>query len=698
MYRLHLQAVDSQLATPAELGMAGIEPRQIPSSADGTPWQLTRHQVATVRTLRVGNAQVIINQAMTGDGKTLAGRFPLLNDGVKTFAMYPTNALAYDQTQGFDDLMAYWTPPKWENRLPRKRIVSAREIDDFASASESDASRHKELELMMRRQDYILTNPDIFHLIMNFSYKQQGEAGDVMPTFVANRFQLYIFDEFHLFGIEQTASVMIAMLLLRRLGDQRKPPRFLFLSATPQKMLTALADRVGLAYETPIEGSYQHGLAQTPPGYRRILQAAKLSLYTGRLEEWVAVHFEDTIKPFFMDNRPAAKGVIIANSVATAHRVYTYLKPLCQQVGIDVGINTGLTPKDDRSTRFDLLVATSTVDVGVDFKINFLVFESRDAASHIQRLGRLGRHTHDADGHRFQTYEAHALLSPWVVEGLAQDFADGSPVSREEYRLKLEDYFPARQQFVHYIQHWAGIQAGKVLHELRRNEVYTQYRQIREVLDEEFRTLFGKSVRRYVTLTKDGAKEIVRTVSAFRGGSPFTALIQDPETDSQQIVSYSLMSLLRRAELHAVEVDDLLHEAGRRGQNVAALNKTKPLAAYRLIGWRDDYRSITVHLDAELPEERCETVIEQNRFTIDCPGIPGLQRLNDTLYKRVLVAFVITDKDPFHVRRILKLGMDTDLFDFTANGGVRGTIVFGRDALLIESVFRQRKKQGGIIW
>ena len=699
MLRLHLQAVDSQLATSAELEAAGIDRQQIPTGADGTVWQLTRHQVATVRALREGNAPLIINRAMTGDGKTLAGRFPLLSDGWKTFAMYPTNALAYDQYQGFDDLLTHWVPPRWKANPLRKRIISAREIDDFASASQIDASRRKELEQMMRKQDYILTNPDIFHLIMNFAYKQQGEAGDVMPTFVANRFQLYIFDEFHLFGIEQTASVMIAMLLLRRLTNQNNPPRFLFLSATPQRILTMLADRVGLPYESPIEGSYQHGQSQPPPGHRRILQATSLALYPGRLEEWIETHFEDTIKPFFMENRPAAKGVIIANSVATAHRVHAYLKPLCQQVGIDAGINTGLTPKVDRSTTFDLLVATSTVDVGVDFKINFLVFESRDAASHTQRLGRLGRHTHDADGNHFQTYEAHALLPPWVVEGLAQNFADGSLISREEYQPKLEDCFPARQQFTHYIQNWAGIQAGKVLHELRQNEVHTQYRQIREILEQEFKTLFGgHSVNKYFTLTRERVHDIVRTASAFRGGSPFTALIQDPETGSQEIVSYSLMTLLRRAQLHAVSVDDLLREAGRRGQNVAALSKTEPLAAYQLVGWCDDYRRMTIHLDAQLPDVRCETVIEQNRFIIDCPGIPGLQRLNDTLYQRTLVAFIITDKDPFHVRRILNLNMETELFDFSANGGVSGTVIFGRDALLIESVFRQRKKQGGIIW
>jgi len=39
-------------------------------------------------------------------------------------------------------------------------------------------------------------------------------------------------------------------------------------------------------------------------------------------------------------------------------------------------------------TSSDLVLGTSTIDVGVDFKINFLIFESESAGSFIQRLGR----------------------------------------------------------------------------------------------------------------------------------------------------------------------------------------------------------------------------------------------------------------------------------------------------------------------
>jgi CRISPR-associated endonuclease/helicase Cas3 len=692
MYKLHLQAVDSRNATQDELDAAGIDASQIPEG-----WKLAAHQAETVRALRFGDVPIIINQAMTGDGKTLSGWFQLLSQKWRSFAMYPTNALAHDQKQGFDDLMRVWKPPNWNGKIPKEKLISAYEIDQHSFGVNFKVSRKDDIEALMRHKDYILTNPDIFHLIMNFTYKQQGEASDFLPTFVVNLFRLYIFDEFHLFGIEQTAAVMIAMLLIKQLEPQAEARKFLFLSATPQNQLRQLATRVNLDIANPINGVYEHGRPQISDGYRRILRAADLSLYSGDLEEWVKEHFEDIIKPFFLNHKDAATGLIIANSVATAHRIHAYLKPLCQGF-INVEINTGLTPKADKTDKFNLLVATSTVDVGVDFKINFLVFESRDAASHTQRLGRLGRHEKDKHGNLFQTYEAHALLPMWVIEGLMQKYAEEDTVSREEYKKTVEEYYAPQQQFADYVHRWAGVQAGKLLKELRDNSIYTQYQRSHERLEKHFKALFGKSVKKYFALAKEGSKEIIQAVSSFRGGSPFMALIQDPETDSKQIVSYNLMSLLRRADLQAVPIESLLKEAKKHNRNIESLEKTEPLAAYRLLGWRDDYRDIIIKLDTELPSEKYETVIEQNRFCLDCAGIPELQALNENLYDRILVAFVIPNKDPHLVRRLLRLGFQTELFDFSGSGALQGTIVFGRDALLVDSVLRRGKAQDAFIW
>lgn len=59
-------------------------------------WRLSKHQVETYRALTDRDGpDVVINTAMTGDGKSLAGQLPSLVRGWKQslFAMYPTNEL-----------------------------------------------------------------------------------------------------------------------------------------------------------------------------------------------------------------------------------------------------------------------------------------------------------------------------------------------------------------------------------------------------------------------------------------------------------------------------------------------------------------------------------------------------------------------------------------------------------------------------
>lgn len=190
MYRLVLKAVDSRNATDEELEAARIDESQIPKDENGKAWAIAAHQAATVKSLRLGSAPIIINQAMTGDGKTMAGRFQLLSQQWRSFAMYPTNELAHDQVQSFDELMDYWIPPVWGKR-PDRRLINAQEIDEF-SFGDGTPKRMSAIKGMLR-EDYVLSNPDVFHLIMSFAYQQAGVTGDFLPTYVAERFSALYF-------------------------------------------------------------------------------------------------------------------------------------------------------------------------------------------------------------------------------------------------------------------------------------------------------------------------------------------------------------------------------------------------------------------------------------------------------------------------------------------------------------------------
>lgn len=687
MHTIRLKAADSRIATAEELDEAKIAPEHYPKG-----WrQIMAHQAATVRALRFGTAPIIINQAMTGDGKSFAGQFMLFNEANwRTFIMYPTNELAADQNRSLQKLLADWTPLQG---LPDIQPVNAAKIDQIQTRLES--SRMEALDELVPG-DLLLTNPDIFHLIMQFAYTQYGTTPDWMLGKVSRRYRLFVFDEFHLFGAAQSAAVMIALLLIKTITAPERPSRFLFLSATPQRTLETLAAKAELPIEI-ISGSYCATDGSLPPedGWRRILQSVELTLHEGRLEEWVREHLEDVILAFFKHHRPGAKGVIIANSVATAHRIYDLLLPVGQTNGIRVEANTGLIPPSQRGRDFDLLVATSTVDVGVDFRINLLIFESPDANTHFQRLGRLGRHEQDNQGNTFERFEAHALLPEWVIKSVMDKFPVGASVSRKDYEDVVRAAMTEPQQFELYPRKWAGIQAGHVLSQLRIPVIRSQYEAYTPVLRDVYWKLFGGSLNRFRAV-RDEQPTIFDAVRSFRGSSSFTALVLDvsPLRETSEVQSYNLVSLLLRGDLEAVEIDDLLQLAINQGKDVRTLKRGNPLAAYKLRGWRDKAREISIVYGQELPAER-EVVTECQSIRLHVPdnaGV-GLAKLNDKLSARTLATFFIPNQDHYTVRRMLKLGMQIELFAFTSLDNVQGCVAFGQDALLLDSAWRRQKNR-----
>ncbi len=111
---------------------------------------------------------------------------------------------------------------------------------------------------------------------------------------------------------------------------------------------------------------------------------------------------------------PGSKGAIILNSIAAVKRLTVFFQEIFKPYKLTVGENTGLSGKGikEQSLMADLVIGTSTIDVGVDFKINFLIFESSDAGNFIQRLGRLGRHEgYEKNGQiiKFEKFTAFAL-------------------------------------------------------------------------------------------------------------------------------------------------------------------------------------------------------------------------------------------------------------------------------------------------
>src|SRR2546421_4226342 len=167
------------------------------------------------------------------------------------------------------------------------------------------------------------------------------------------------------------------------------------------------------------------------------------------METWVEEHLEEMLA--FFHHYPGSKAAILVYSVATARRLYARLFDFFEkQHGISVGENTGLTNRPERRAALEkqILVGTSTVDIGIDFRINYLVFEASNAGSFLQRFGRLGRH----EG--FKAYRAYGLIPRFVLERLQKALGAGGMIDRERFNEAVREAFPAEAEFKSYTKRW----------------------------------------------------------------------------------------------------------------------------------------------------------------------------------------------------------------------------------------------------
>ncbi len=687
-HQILLQAIDSLYATVPEVESAGITASQLPSEIT----QLMSHQIKTLNLLRDESVDIVINEAMTGDGKTLAAQlYPLLTPDTPALFMYPTNELISDQKMGLEKRLRVW--PRQSFHPPNGLELYTLNADELDKLETSMSLGRADVISTPLKRDLVLTNPDIFHLLMQSQYFKPGEAPDQLLNFISGRFRLFVFDEFHLFSTPQVAAVMTAILLLRALSHHR--PRFLFLSATPQNLLKAFATQIGLNVQH-VEGAYVQASADTPTPseYRRILQAVDLHLWSSNtLEDWMNNHV-DIIRDFYKRQRPqGAKGVIIANSIATAHRLYEQLKCKLADDGITVGLNTGMIGFEERriSREADLIIGTSTIDVGVDFQINLLIFESTDAASHMQRLGRLGRHTSDNAGNPFTHYEAHAMLPSWIIAKVAEKIPNGETANRLDYANQIENAFSRKHTFNGYVKDWAGLQAAHVLSVLETDVIKNNYRKVVEELQSRYATLYGKSFRqRYYAMVKnDEERLLLNEAKSFRGDSLFTALVIDVSRGNSEPRAYNLLTLLRHGNIEELDLENVLNNLDEHQRHT--LQRQKPLAAYRLRGWLPKPLRIRFHLGHRIedwPNEDFGTARVQKGFSIKADGADGLYQLNKKIKDLQFVVTLVRNQKPEALRRRLRLDWQLALYEFESHDNLDGCVAFGRDALLLHTALK----------
>ncbi|MBM3236072.1 type I-D CRISPR-associated helicase Cas3' [Candidatus Poribacteria bacterium] len=662
------------------------------------PILLRQHQSETLSAIMNSDADVVFNTAMTGDGKSLAAYLPVLLYDQAILAMYPTNELISDQQRQIENYQELF-----KTKIPQDMMYSDRLYElraDFDLRSQGKA-----VDQLTWTNPILLTNPDIFNLIANFKYLRENQNPDALLHRVIERYDLFLFDEFHIYSATEVVSVLTSLLYV--LEQTRNLPyrkKFIFLSATPSPMLLKCLEEAGVKYQV-IEGCYAHEEPFPKEEWQSISAQIDLHFHSvGRkTEEWIEQNYPLIAEWFATHSN--SRGAIIVNSVALAKRIVAFFKERQQAndfpQNLKIGENTGLTGMAEKRFALlesDLLVGTSTVDVGVDFKINFLVFEALDAGTWIQRLGRLGRHKEytkpDGEKISFSAYIAHSLLPRYSYERVEETLTDRSKLIKSElFELvrgteEKEGIFSTVNAFRHYRKSWGWLHAAHVINTLGHPRLRENYAATCDKLTQTYTQIYkadiAERVKWYYAISQAKGELIDDAVIKFRGETPFTCGIID-ETDGE-IKDYNLLWVLSNAEVELIGKSEFFQEVKKRS---ASPHKFQYAEVFlHLLNYRDE--RLRFRLLCNYPiEEKFEpkdyrAVQVLYGFQIEVDGVPFINLINKWIRPKKLVCLIRKERADT-LRAILRLPAMFPLYRLIDRDGNEFTIAFSKEALLLQS-------------
>jgi len=666
-------------------------------------WSLSWHQAETLKALRDPDVDVVFNTAMTGDGKSLAAYLRAMTGKYYTLAMYPTNELARDQERQVKDYKETFQP-KYDPQIYR---LTGSTLEGFVETNQLPSKQQGIID-RSDNSEILLTNPDIFHYIHDFRYLRRnpknprhGDNADKLFRRVDELYKLFVFDEFHIFSSPQIASVFNAMLLMKHTGYHGK---FLFLSATPSRLLQEFLSQSGFVCQeiNPVKEDAYCFTEKDEGTWRQINQPISLTFpqdlqpNARSAYDWLVENAESVLLKFFLDH-PGSKGAIILNSIASVYKLLGKLRPLFQQHGLTVLPNTSLTGESERARSIadaDLLIGTSTIDVGVDFKINFLIFEAADAGNFIQRFGRLGRHQ------GFLIYQAYALIPNYLVarlfqgkDGKAAHLVSGEDYDRVSFNNAVRESWSFVNQFELYPKRWGSVQSVCVHMELRKQhmaETYPNAQQgFRSDVEKAFNVSFGTKYGQVDHCLKQKQHKIIDEARSFRGSSQLDCAIYDTTNSSEperdKFKTYNLPGLLSNFVFEVMEKDEFLAKVQKAEVPLKRFQPDNVLCYLRLQDYREVRENWHFYHAGNVGEfSRLGKVQILKGLEVTA----GENAISNALYRRGIVCY-ISDcrRDELRVRLGLPMQFQAyGLSDRPDDLDPLYTIAFGQSALMLETL------------
>ena len=352
-------------------------------------WRPRRHQLEMLAAARAGQHALLV--AATGAGKTLAGFLPVLaaaaeqgpRPGLKAIYVSPLKALAADVERNL-------LLPIREAGLPLK-------VETRTGDTGSDAKKRQR----ENPPDILLTTPESLSLLLTWP-----EAARMLESV-----ETLIVDEIHAFASTKRGDLLaLAAARMRRLNPLL---RLVGLSAT-------VADPVSMADWLAPGGEARivSGEAAAPPDIRILVPDGRIP--------WSGHNGRHAAREVMKLIEGARQAIVFVNTRALAELIFNDLWAVNDQ-GLPIGIHHGSLEMAARlkteaalaDGRLRAVVATSSLDLGIDWGDVDLVIQMgapKGAARLLQRVGRANHRMEEPSravivpGNRFEYLEALAAL------------------------------------------------------------------------------------------------------------------------------------------------------------------------------------------------------------------------------------------------------------------------------------------------
>ncbi len=695
-------------------------------------WTLAWHQLETLKALRNSEIDVVINTAMTGDGKSLAAYLQVLQENCCAIGLYPTNELARDQEKQIKSNIERFQP----KNEPRVTRLSGADLEIYAE--NEGLKKSSAISTRTHQSEVVLTNPDIFHYLHRGAYLTPDDSPDKLWGRIDKDFDLFILDEFHVFAAPQIASVINTMLLIRFTNRRKK---FLFLSATPDENLIRKLEKAGFRCKVinPLDENkyrFPDSLVESQElenqNWRQVSRPISLNFISleptfKASENWLKENSHLILEYF--QNHPGSKGAIILNSIAAVKRLVTFFEELLEPLNLTVGENTGLSGRTQKelSLAADLVLGTSTIDVGVDFKINFLIFESADAGNFIQRLGRLGRHGgYEKDGEdiKFHNFTAYGLIPNFLVERL---FQGNSPplqangiYNRPFFHNTIIDNYRIINDFSGYYRRWAGVQSVQLSKKLQHKTIKQQYaesvKEFSKTCESVFETKLGPIFgcirgweNKWKEISDKKGNPIAEDAGSFRGSSSLLCGIYDltEANEADRFKTYDLPGIVANLNIEmwtkAGFMRTLKETTARIKQPIPKGRFAHCLGFMKLHNYREERLNWKFIYSGDLQSKADAWKVQVLKsIEIWQPDNIWIGEINKRLKKQGLVCYVL--RNPVtEIRMRLRLPMHFQIYPICDRNSINDataplSIAFSQSALLLDTLAYRFKGDGGENW